>query len=163
MGKRGPVKTPTAVLEKRGSWLAKTREDEPQADGAPVKPDGMSQTAEAIWDRLVPRLSAMGVVGEVDSMAVSRYCDLLALYEDCRSFIQKHGQVMPQKDDAGKVVGFKEFPQVSRMSRIADQLLRLEQQYGMTASARASLAVDTTKQNKKDDGIESILNPLKLA
>ena len=53
MGKRGPSATPTATLEKRGSWRGRVRKNEPQPGlGEPLRPSGMSEQACTEWDRL---------------------------------------------------------------------------------------------------------------
>ena len=158
MGKRGPSKTPTSVLAQRGSWRGKVRSGEPKTDGSPIPPDWMNEKEAELWRELIPRLEGMGVVGSVDSYAVARYCSIFCLWLDCQEFIKKNGTVMRVKGADGKTVDLKEFPQVGRASRLADQLIRLEREYGMTASARASLAVDTTKKDSGDgDDMETIL------
>lgn len=162
MGKRGPAKTPTAVLAARGSWRAKVRDGEPEASGVPVCPDWLNDDAKAVWFRLLPMLTAMSIVGSVDENALARYAQIFARWKSCEEFIAKHGQVMPVKDESGQVVGMKEFPQVGRASRLADQLLKLEQQFGMTPSARASLAIERPNKNQDNDGKARFFKP-KLA
>jgi len=139
MGKRGVPRTPTAVLRARGSWLAKTRDGEPQATGEPVAPSWMMAEAQAAWDQIIPALANMGVAKGVDANALSRYCTIFARWRECEEFLIRHGTTFPLKNSEGKLVEVKEFPQVGRSGRLADQLLRLEQQFGMTPSARANL------------------------
>ena len=149
MGKRGPAKTPTAILEARGSWLAKTRKDEPQAEGVPLCPDWLTDEAKLIWNRLLPMLQGIGVVGAVDENAMARYCQTFALWRTCVMFVAEHGM-----ENNGK-----EYPHTGRASQLADQLLRIERQFGMTPASRANLAIDTTKQPKEPSGKERFFMP----
>jgi len=147
MGKRGPQPTPTATLKHRGSWRADTRGDEPKADGKPRQPAWLPPKAKAVWQQLIPRLEGMGVLAAVDRNALARYCMLFARWRECEEFIAEHGAVRV-KD--GNVT---EWPQVARAGSLADKLLKLEQHFGMTPSARASLSVASNQP--KDDGNKS--------
>jgi len=160
MGKRGKPKTPTAILKARGSWRGETREGEPEPGGQPDPPAWLSDRASALWAEAVPKLTGIGVATCVDSNALARYVTMLDQWMACTEFIADHGMTYEDpRDDT-----LKEYPHVSRASRLSDQLLKIEQQYGMTASARASLATDTGRKPKEANGIGSLINPkLKLA
>jgi P27 family predicted phage terminase small subunit len=159
MGKRGPAKTPTAILEARGSWLAKTRKDEPQAEGVPLCLDWLTDEGKLAWNRLIPMLRGIGVVGAVDENALARYCDMLARWKLCVQFVNENGMTHPVRGPNGQITMFREFAEVDRASRLSDQLLRIEQQFGMTPASRASLAIDTTKQPKEPRGKERFFMP----
>lgn len=154
MGRRGPAQTPTAILAARGSWLAKTRQDEPIAAGAPLRPAWLTGAAEIeAWNFVCPLIAGMNVAGAADTNAIARYCRLFARWRECEDFVTKHGMT----DE-----NFKEYPQVGRAARLADQLLKLEQQFGMTPSARAAMAVRTDGKAKQDKGKSKYFGP-KLA
>ena len=141
MGKRGPSKTPTKILKMRGSPLAKHRVDEPQADGkAPSCPRWISNRAKGAFKRLVPKIKAMGILGRCDRDALTRYCVLLARYREAEEFIEERGPVYIVRDDSGKVLDVKEFPQARRALALADRLLKLEREFGLTPSARSVMA-----------------------
>ena len=75
MGKRGPKPTPTAVLKKRGSWLAKTRKAEPEGvPGIPSCPNWMDKEAKAEWMRILPILAEMQILSASDSSVIAGYC-----------------------------------------------------------------------------------------
>jgi len=119
MGRRGPPRTPTAVLAQRGSWLAKTRPNEPRpAVESPDRPDWLNDEAAAVWDQVVPFLLEIGVLSRVDSNALARYCVGVVRFQ--RLFNHPNAQV-------------------TAVSKLAAQLLRLEKQFGMTPSARQSI------------------------
>ena len=154
MGKRGPPKTPTKLLQMRGSWLAKTREGEPQPEqGAPEKPEDLTPNASAAWDHLVPRLEASGVMTRIDGRAFARYCELWALWEDLKAFIHKSGHAHPIRNRKGEVTGVKAYPQVRLALQTSEHLLRLEQQFGLTPSARASLSVPAPLSREQPDAV----------
>jgi phage terminase small subunit len=129
MAKRGPKKTPTAILEKRGSWLAKTRDGEPIVDaGYPPCPDWIKGEAREIWDRIVPELVNLGVMTKLDGFAFSRYCVYSVLW------LKELGN--PGRTEA-------------TLERYSNQCMRLEQSFGLNPSARASL--ETHPEKDKGD------------
>jgi phage terminase small subunit len=127
VGKRGPKKTPTSILEKRGSWLAKTRQGEPvvSADYPPC-PDWIKGEARDIWDRVVPQLVNLGVMTKLDGFAFSRYCVYSVLW------LKELGN--PGRTEA-------------TLERYANQCSKLEAEFGLTPSSRSGLDV------KKPEGI----------
>lgn len=157
MGKRGPAKTPTNILEAKGSWLAKTRKNEPQGERAiPDAPDWLTDRGRGIWAAATEKLDAMGVLCTIDAVALGRYCENLAKWIAAHEFVEKHGTVYPVKDKDGNLVEMKPLPQFNAMLRLDERLSRAEAVFGMTPSARASLAIDTTKL-KKPEGIGELM------
>ncbi|MBI5289269.1 MAG: phage terminase small subunit P27 family [Chloroflexi bacterium] len=142
MGRRGPAPTPTNILKLRGSTLVtrkrETREVKAPA-GPPDAPAWLNPDARAAWDELLPMLEGMGVLARIDGRALSRYCHLWARWRKAEMFIAERGEMYPIKDDSGQVKCFQQWPQVAIAHRLAQQLTRLEQEFGMTPSARARL------------------------
>ncbi|MFA7237880.1 MAG: phage terminase small subunit P27 family [Phycisphaeraceae bacterium] len=155
MAKRGPSKTPTAILQARGSWRAKTRAGEPQSDGVPQPPDWLDGAAKDVWDAQIPMMIDMGIVGRIDANAIARYCQVLAWWIDCKKFIDKYGPTF--KNSRGLET---EHPTVARAAKLGDQLLRLEREFGLTPAARPGLPL-TAKPDDGDapDGITRFFNP----
>ena len=152
MGSRGPQPTPTKILKMRGSWRAKINPDEPQPQAKkPTRPKWLNAEAVKVWVNLTRKLFRMGVLTDVDGNALARYCMLFARWRTCEEFLEKHGQTRVVKDDSGKAVDIKTFPQVTIAGSLADQLLRLEQQFGLTPSARARLRT-LPETEKKQNG-----------
>lgn len=157
MGKRGPAKTPTNILEAKGSWLAKTRKNEPKGErDVPPAPEWVTLRGCAIWDKVTKQLAAMNVLCTIDAVALGRYCENLAKWIAAHEFVEKHGTVYPVKDKDGNLVEMKPMPQFTAMLRLDERLSRSEAAFGMTPSARASLAMDTTKL-KKPEGIGELM------
>ena len=142
MGSRGPARTPTQILSLRGSWLAKTREGEPKGDPAvPHCPKWLRKEGKALWKEIVPQLAAMGVLARCDRNAIGRYCQVYAKWREAEEFLKEHGTVYPEKDATGRVVVLREYPQVQQAMKLAEQLLRLEREFGLTPSARSNIVV----------------------
>lgn len=75
MGARGPKRTPTEILKKRGSRLVGSRRGEPTADPTiPKKPEWVKKKAAFYWKNAVKVLSAMGVLATADAVALGMYC-----------------------------------------------------------------------------------------
>lgn len=70
------------------------------------------------WDRLLPKLDAMGVLSQVDASALGRYCERLDAWHQMRS---------------------KRISNFEDSLRISTHLLRLEREFGLTPSARGSM------------------------
>ena len=156
MGKRGPRPTPTALLQLRGSKLVNKdrREREVKGpEGLPDKPDWLDEMGQKAWDFLVPLLHQMGVLTRIDANALSRYCQLWSRWREAESFIAKHGLMYPLKDDAGQPKCFQPWPQVSIANKLAQQLTRLEQEFGMTPSARSRLMLATPVKHHPENSI----------
>lgn len=142
MGTRGPKKTPTKILELRGSWLAKTRPHEPHPPVArPVCPDWLTPDMKQLWRVVVGQLHAIGLLTKVDGHALARYCALSLRWRKALQFVEKNGETYPVKDATGVVIGLRTFPQVWLVKSLAQELLRLEREFGMTPSARAAFGL----------------------
>ena len=163
MGKAGKPKTPTEILEQRGSWRAKTRPNEPGAGGELECPDWMSTKAKDIWKYVVPLLENMRTVGTIDSMQLARYCNTYAHYIVCEEFVAKNGRVMPLRNADGKAIGVQRWPQVTDMKTLGDQLRQMEMQFGMTPASRPEISVLPKRAQSKgerttQDVISGLLN-----
>ena len=152
MGTRGPPPTPTNILDMRGSWRAKRNPAEPQPErGRPRCPRWLDDTAKTAWKRLVPQLDRMGVLTRVDANALARYCRLWSRWRQAEEFLQQRGDSFLVRDGAGNVKGVKAYPQVRMANQLAEQLLRLENHFGLTPAARARLAAPQHDQQQPDD------------
>jgi len=142
MGKRGPKKTPTAILKLHGSRAVETRKGEPQPpSGRPRCPAFIDSYAKSAWKQLIPQLEEMGVLTLVDRNALVRYCQSWSRWKRCAEFINDNGETYPLRDNDGNVKCLQQWPQVGIYNKLSDSLLRLEQQFGLTPSARADLKV----------------------
>ncbi len=104
-----------------------------------------------MWDHLLPMLDGMGVLTRVDGNALARYCRLWSRWRKAEEFIDGKGEMYPLKDDKGGVKCFMQWPQVAIANKLAQQLTRLEQEFGMTPSARSRIQIERWT-GEKDHG-----------
>ena len=143
MGKRGPQKTPTKILEMNGSWRAGRRQDEPQPQyGRPECPGWFSDEEKEIWNRVAGQLEKMDLLATCDASALERYVRTYIKWRDCETFLKKHGFVHVAKTKDGKMMDMKSFPHVGISLKLGAELLRLEREFGLTPSARANMAIE---------------------
>ena len=149
MGRRGPAPTPTPILKLRSSSLVtkrrEQREPKPQA-GPPRCPSWLDTDARAAWRQLAPQLKAMRVLTKIDGHALARYCRFWSRWRRAEAFIEKNGDVYPLKDENGRIKCLMPFPQVAVANKLAQQLTRLEQEFGMTPSARTRIRVERAEE-----------------
>ena len=129
---RGRKKTPTAILEKRGSWRAKTRQHEPIYD--PVKsdmaiPSILKAEGKKIWKDIFPRLANMGVLTDVDLAAFTRYC----------FYWQRWKEALKKPET-----------KISDLVKLENIILKLEQQFGLTPVSRPNITSNQVDNEDKD-------------
>lgn len=158
MPKSGPARTPTNILKLRGSWRADDRGDADlpsSVKGSPPCPDWLGVDAAAVWRRLVPQFEALGVLAVTDENALARYCILWVQWKELTKFIEEHGYTYESVTTNG---GMKLVlhPNASMLATITGQLLRLEQDFGMTPSSRSNL--DVRFKDIEEDALTAIQN-----
>ena len=154
MGRRGPTPTPTAELERRGSWRAGARKRaEPTApQGRPAEPAGFADDELDVWRRTVDYIEALGMLARTDEAVVARYAQKLAGYWRDADTVRRLGpdEVVEGKDGRPET---RERSAAKRMSRIEGELIRLEREFGLTPAARAGLGNLASGSRPGDGGI----------
>jgi phage terminase small subunit len=79
-----------------------------------------------LWDRVTDSLDQIGTLHATDGAAIERYCHLTSQWTEARGFGDVH-----------------------KLCKLAPILLRIEQEYGLTPSARAGLAVQPRKTEEE--------------
>jgi P27 family predicted phage terminase small subunit len=150
VSKPGPPPTPTEKLKRRGSWRAKTRSQEPRPKAArPRAPAWLSKDARTVFQAVVRQLYAEGMVARTDENALARYADLFVQYRQASEFLAKYGAMYavpgrPGPDGKpGPSTGFRTYPHAQRALALSRDLLRLEEQCGMTPASRSRLVAET--------------------
>jgi len=108
----------------------------------------MNATARLIWDQVIENLASMGVLKKTDGNAIARYCMLFVEWCDCSHFIQEKGHSREIVTEKGGVYD-QQYPEVNIRNRLNTDLLRLEQQFGLTPAARASIQVEPSREKKQ--------------
>jgi len=155
MGKRGPAPKPTALRLIHGSTLPLNR-NEPKPGCGIRRPTWLTGEGRRIWDRLVPLLKPLGLATVIDANPLARYCDGLAKWIKAKAFLDEHGDTYVVRDETGTIKYIAQFPQVSIYRNLSLHLTRLEQEFGLTPSARTRIAVANAPE-ANDDPLESFL------
>lgn len=104
-------------------------------------PDYVEGLALAKWNEIAPKIEAMGLLTTCDLEPLARYC---VIYEQWRKYldqVRRGLDVIVMKDEAGKVRYMQVGPAATMFKSLATELLRLEAEFGLTPSARASIDV----------------------
>lgn len=147
MGLRGPAPKPTALKEAQGNPGRRRLNDgepvPPAVDVAP--PSWLSPIGRAVWAQLAPTMTAMRVLTSADVWTFARYCEAFARYLELREFLAgkgPHGTVYPVKNADGTTRCLLEIPQAAEYRRLHEMLIKLEQEFGLTPSARSRINVE---------------------
>ena len=149
MGSRGPAPTPTAILKARGSWRGDCNPDEPKGlPGIPDTPFKLTGKALDHWEYLTQHLDNMDVMTKVDGFTLARYCKLYVEWVEIDEFINS----CDDRDDCRNEYKLR--------SSLSAELLKMEQQYGLTPASRSR--VDTTSSHKKETKDNSVRGMVKI-
>lgn len=161
MGKRGPKKQPTRLRLLRAGVLSGTdRPNEPvPPPGDIVPPDYVVGRAREKWDDIVPKLKAMGLMTTADIETFARYCVVWEQWAKCLEQIRRGLDVLVMKDADGKVRYMQVSPAATMFSKHGQTLLRIEQEFGLTPSARASMEVPIGKEDPDDAILRKYTSP----
>lgn len=150
MGARGPKPTPTAILQKRGSWLAKVNRNEPlPPDDLPIKPDDMNEDSEQLWTMLEPMLANMGVLKQPDGLALQQLVSIWAEWHKYDQYLQNNPDTLEVLDNNGMIREIKLHPYVKQRSKCSDQLDKHLANFGLTPSSRSRISLDPKDKKKK--------------
>jgi P27 family predicted phage terminase small subunit len=154
MGSRGPQRTPTSILESRGSKLAAERSKQAQPPStAPEYPPDIDATVEAVWLQVINQLREIKTLASTDGLALERYCRLVVDWRKAQNYIDENGfaYTLFEKDNQGELLLDVDgqmvvrqripHPEVGIRNKANADLLRLEQQFGLTWASRASLEI----------------------
>ena len=153
MSRPGPPRTPTPILDARGSRVTLyDRGDEPIPDRTrPTCPTWLRKEGKRAWREIIPQLDDMGVLGKCDRNALARYCQTWARWREADDWLKANENICTSIDAQGNTV-LKPHPYVGVASTLSEQLLRLEKQFGLTPSARAGLAEPKVKNPHENRG-----------
>lgn len=146
MGKRGPRKTPTAILEARGSELVASRANEltPASAYNPDPPAWMNDVERGKWSEMTELLSALRVLTVNDLDALSRYCTTWALWLESRELCMERGMTI-ESGDKGYMSNAPWFNQMVSCENI---LTKIGARFGLTPSDRADLNIPKVPDGK---------------
>ena len=140
MAKRGPKPLPTKILKVRGSRHLERRRDykRPKSE-IPAMPDSLSTDAKKIWNRVVLVLAQNGLLTQLDGDVLGAYCETVAEYWQALKFCKNP----LLKTKAGNII---QNPAIGIKNKARDAMVKIAAQFGMTPSARSSLAIEPKSQ-----------------
>lgn len=166
MGRRGPPRTPTKLKLLRGCPSGKKNipkgEAQPEVLHGTTPPADMTEPGKVIWRELAPKLEELGLFTTLDGFAFRRYCELMARWGAASRRIQETGQthvpIFHELTEAQRVAGerpklkyLQELPESIEFRRLPSELLRLEQQFGMTPASRAAINILPKSKDAPND------------
>ena len=142
---------PTALKKLRGNpGKRKLNENEPQAKpGRPPLPPGLTDVAQAEWDRMVPELEAIGVLSTIDGSALAAYCQAYSRWLQAEAEIDAHGITLVTKHETekGLVDGdIKKNPAVTVANDAMKLMRAFLSEFGMTPSSRSRIKASLSNQ-----------------
>lgn len=135
MAKRGRKPKPTAMKIAAGNpGKHSLPENEPEPDiRAPRCPSHLSKRAKSEWRRIVKHLVDLGIVSELDRVALASYCEVYARWIKAEQEIEKYGLTYWEGDAMRKNAA------VPIAERCVEQLRKLASEFGLTPSARSNV------------------------
>jgi len=147
---RGKKPMPTAMLKANGTYEPGKHGNRLEASGTPTAPT--IQSANDTFDWLVKKLDDLGVVAEVDGMALQMLADAWEDYQVHRNVIKEHGPTYATTTAQGDTM-WRPRPEVLMMNQSWTKIEKMMVQFGLTASSRAKISVEE-KIETLDDLIE---------
>ena len=148
MGKRGPKRTPTKLLEERGSMKAVGRKDvefQPLTETPPA-PDDMSTVGRAEWERVAGDLVACGLLSSTDLVPFECYCEAVSDFRAATLDIRKNGLYMVT--DKGATV---QNPATRIKSDASTRIRQFAAEFGMTPASRSGVVQRADPPKKAGD------------
>jgi len=151
---KGRKKTPTAILERRGSNKVRYRAPEPQAViGQIIAPKNLDDLESQVFDYYAGILTQMGVASTGDSMAIELLARTYAEYYRLDEFIKRNGRTVSGMTEDGKPYEYTR-PEVKMMNDARNFLAKLLPQLGLTPASRPNI-------HPADSGTKKVEMPMK--
>lgn len=133
---RGKKPMPTAMLKANGTYEHGKHGNRLEADGIPTQPS--IQSANETFQWLVKKLDDLGVVAEVDAMALQMLADAWEDYQSARNVVKEQGPTYATTTAQGDLM-WRPRPEVLMMNQSWSKVEKMMVQFGLTASSRAKI------------------------
>ena len=139
MGRRGPAPKPTRlrIIEGNPSKRPLNRNEPKPEPSRPSCPRWLNVEAKKEWARIVPELSLLGLLTNVDRLTLAGYCQAYARWRQAEEAIEKYGMI--GKTEGGYV---QQLPYVSIAQKSLQLMKNLAAEFGLTPSARTRISVE---------------------
>jgi P27 family predicted phage terminase small subunit len=136
---RRPQPTRLKILKNNpGKRPLNRAEPSPPTDGI-EPPAWLTGVALDKWNELLPLLQEVRLMTRADIGTLARYVDTWAWWRRCREVIEREGDTLVMRDDQGNEKYRQQRPEVGIVNRLAQQLCRLENEFGLSPASRAGL------------------------
>jgi P27 family predicted phage terminase small subunit len=140
---RGRKPQPTALKILKGTRADRINRNEPKKlDEKPQKSELLDAHGQAEWDRIVPKLEAMGVLSSIDESSLNQYCMTYSRWRKAQIMIGRSGMVL--KSQRG---GLRVSPFVQIAIKAEEAMARFHADFGCTPSSRSRLSVNPLTQD----------------
>jgi P27 family predicted phage terminase small subunit len=147
MGRRGPKPTPIKILEMRGSWRAKGK-DEPQYPvSVPICPAHLNEEARKEWKRLTQLLKDQGLIALVDRACLAGLCVAWARWIKAEEKVEQLGEVLKSK----KTGVLYPNPYLAIANKALEQINRFSALFGLNPSSRIGLKTNPPVPSAPND------------
>ncbi len=144
---RKPIPTKLHLLRGNpGKRKRNPREPQP-TDAIPECPSHLDERAAEEWNRVVPRLTQMRVLADVDRASLAAYCVVWSRWVDAEDRLARFGTVI--KSPSGYAI---QSPFLGIANRCIKQLQELSSEFGMTPSSRTRVVA--LKEESADEFAE---------
>lgn len=133
-------------------------------------PNELTGEALKIWDWMCVTLAKVGLLTICDLRILCRYCDLCVRWWAAKQFLDEHGEtyevVKPVRlynketkswDTVDKPDKWLNYPQVKNYLAYSKELLRIEQELGLTPAARSRIQVEIFNKPAAADALADYL------
>ena len=133
---------------------------------APKCPSWLHKDAKKEWKRVAPQLERLGLLTQLDMVALAGYCQSYARYKEAEEFLTKHGTTYAlwERNDSGVILyddrgqpslrNMQQWPQMSIANKALQQVRAFCSEFGFTPSARGRMCVPGAED--KEDGMAAL-------
>ena len=133
---KGRKPKPTALHKAQGTYQPVRHANKLEADGIPSQPS--VQSADDTFEWLVKKLDDLGVVAEIDAIALQMLADAWEDYQSARNVIKENGPTYSTTTAQGDLM-WRPRPEVLMMNQSWAKVEKMMIQFGLTASSRAKI------------------------
>ena len=141
-GSRGRPRKPDALKRLEGTARADRKiENTAEPSGMPKRPSVLSAEAVAIWDDLAPKLSALGLLSEVDESTFAVYCQAYGDWKEMTELLNDLGVAAWYSESES---GYRQIiPEVTARDKAFQAMQKMAGRFGLDPSSRSGISVGT--------------------
>lgn len=169
---RKPVPTNLKILHGNPGKRPLPKNEPKPAPIAPKCPSWLHKDAKKEWKRVAPQLERLGLLTQLDMVALAGYCQSYARYKEAEEFLTKRGTTYAlwERDASGAIMYddrgqpilryMQQWPQVSISNKALQQVRAFCSEFGFTPSARGRMSVPGAED--KEDGMAALFSEVNL-